>query len=363
MSQPHYFAKDFMNNLKYFYLSIFLIGLFLIIPQICRANLVVGFLSYNIPLMIIVAFMGIWIIEALVIKNRLTGTPQKALFIALVVNIITVAFSFFIGILVKTSLDRFSELFLLFLLFLLSFFASILIEGIILYHFYPQEKRIKVYGVSSLMNLQSYLFLVILFISDMFIIGSIFLTALLVPYFFLNSFKLLTARKEISKSTQKKVIILIILLSLIVFGVICKGAIKGIEHKSERSRVLARDARRQFDMHQLYESQKKYYLDHGKYFVVPGCISGINCYPNAINNYLFSTPKDPLNKEPYVYKGINNEKDNQKFCYYAKLERKQDNCLFYVASHQGVFCKKEEPILLENCGETSEKRERKSLDK
>jgi len=94
-----------MKKLKYLYLSIFLIGISLIfLPQICGADISVGFLMYSPPLLALVAFMGVWIIEALTIKDRLEGIPQKALFAALVVNLVTSLLGFLVVLVQKNFL-------------------------------------------------------------------------------------------------------------------------------------------------------------------------------------------------------------------------------------------------------------------
>lgn len=334
------------NNIKYLFLSIFLIAfLGFSIPQICRANGAVGFLSYNIPAMIIIVFMGIWIIEALVINDKVKGTSQKSLFSALIVNIVTVSLGF-LG--ESLGLEVIAEIYgwLPSLIFL--FLSTVLIEAIILHFCYYQEQWIKIFIVSFIMNLESYVFLGLFVVLEIITIGSILLTVVLVPYFFLKSFEFISKGKEISKSTRKKTMLLILVLSLTLCGVIFKGVMKRMEKFG--GRPIARDARRQSDMRQLTLAQEMHHEEHEKYLNLPGCTPGTDCYPESIGDYLTIVPEDPLNEEPHIYKGFNNDADTQKFCYYAKLEHeRREGCLFFIASHEGSFCKEEEPTSLIDC--------------
>jgi prepilin-type N-terminal cleavage/methylation domain-containing protein len=108
-------------------------------------------------------------------------------------------------------------------------------------------------------------------------------------------------------------------------------------------RAQARDTVRKADMRQLITAQELYYGDNNNaYFqnAAGACtITGTGCYPGSIGTYLSKTPDDPSNSGDLVYKGVDNSGDNQKFCYYAKLEGGG----YYVASHVGSFEKASEP--------------------
>ena len=129
------FLKDPRTNWKYILIVVFL----LFVPQIGNADIAVGFLSNKPLLLVIVAFMGIWIIEALTIKNRLEGIPQKALFTALVSNLITALLGFLIFSigtnLIKEYILPYESLVLLIIFFLLSIFT----EAIVLRFYYRKE--------------------------------------------------------------------------------------------------------------------------------------------------------------------------------------------------------------------------------
>lgn len=142
------------------------------------------------------------------------------------------------------------------------------------------------------------------------------------------------------KKSEDKILSIISLFLEIIFLILFLISIPS------PSRTKAMDARRHSDLHQLFIVQQEYYKKHGKYFGIPGCTSGPDCYPNSINDLFPTTPKDPLNEEPYVYKGLNNDENDQKFCYYAKLTDGR----FFTASHNGNFYKKKEPISLDDCG-------------
>ena len=112
------------------------------------------------------------------------------------------------------------------------------------------------------------------------------------------------------------------------------------------ARAKARDAVRKADMRQLVTAQEMYYGEHDSYYTVGACTNNTTaCYPASIGNYMVTTPKDPINSEPYTYKGLDNSGNTQKFCYYAQLE----DGTFYTASHGGNFSKTAAPTSLDDC--------------
>ena len=243
-----------MSNLKSLYLSlsILLLGLFLFfIPQVSRADMSVGFLSHNPPLLIIIIFMGVWIIETLTIKERLKGSPQKALFTGLIVNLVTTLLGFLIALSIKSSIIEDILPYEYIISIPIFFLGSIIIETIILHFYYREDNWTRKVSTSFLMNIKSYLFLLIFLFLDLMVIGA-FLVILIVPYFFLKSFELLSAGKEVSKFHRKVAIPLIIVLSLVLCGLIFFGVMKRMEKYSVRNR--ARDARIVADVQQIRSS-------------------------------------------------------------------------------------------------------------
>jgi len=201
------------------YLYLFIFSLLFVLPQICRADMGLSFLTSYPSLISLLIFMGVWIIEALTIKKGLMESPQKSLFIALFVNLVSVLFGFLVFSSVKTTLlDTLGEK------FLFSFFATIIIELIILAKSYQKESLKKVLGIGILMNLKSYLFLFsFYFFSGMLSVESgIILGGIVMTYFLIKSFDLFIAGRNISSSSKKsfKLIAVISVIVICIFLII-----------------------------------------------------------------------------------------------------------------------------------------------
>ena len=151
---------------KKFLIFLLLIIFFLfLIPQISYENNINKFFwLLNLPLFVIIAFMGVWIIEALVINKRLTGTPQTAFLTSLIANLITILLGFFVfsfdKILLKLTIYDNYEVVVIFF-----FLASVIIEAFVLHLIYRQENRTKIFTTSFLMNLIAYSFFIIFYFS------------------------------------------------------------------------------------------------------------------------------------------------------------------------------------------------------
>lgn len=199
----------------------------------------IGFLLYNPPLLVIIIFMGVWIIEALTIRDKLDGKPQKALFAALVVNLATTLLG---GLIVLTAGKKFIIGDILqyepIILIPLFFFVSILIEAVILYFYYRQDGWTKITSTGFLMNVKSYLFLIAFLVFDAMFVGAF----IVVPYFFFKSFELLSAGKDLSKPTKTKAAVLLSALSIIVCVIVFFGAMKGTEEASRAKSAIAKAA-------------------------------------------------------------------------------------------------------------------------
>jgi hypothetical protein len=254
-----------MNKFKYVNLSILLVIFSFLIPQICKADIAVGFLSYNPPILAIVIFMGVWIIEALTIRNKLEGTPQKAFFTALVVNLVTGLLGFLTYFLAEKIfiIGDFSLEYKPVIYIPIFLFISIILEAIMLHFYYHQEGWAKIIGTSFLMNVKSYLFLIVFLILEATAL-SVFILLITVPYFFLKSYELLSAGKEISKSSRLRAIVLITVLSFVVCGCFLMVIIKEMERASSAKRANLRNIAIKGDLASLRAEAGMYYDGMGK---------------------------------------------------------------------------------------------------
>jgi hypothetical protein len=108
-------------------------------------------------------------------------------------------------------------------------------------------------------------------------------------------------------------------------------------------------------MRQLVSAQEIYYGGKDRYYtcgVVGGdCAGKPNNLPSEISD-IFKVPADPMNTgnvcgQDYIYCGLDNAKNSQKFCYYAKLE----DGSFVVASQEGHFKRSAVPATFAECVE------------
>ncbi len=118
------------------------------------------------------------------------------------------------------------------------------------------------------------------------------------------------------------------------------------------ARAKARDARRQADMRQMVSAQEMYNGEAERYLGSP-------TMPTAIGTYLNPVPTDPGGgtvtacdqaAPAFIYCTIDNtgSGDEQKFCYYARLESNAD-FPYFTASHAGNFKKDTKPSDLDDC--------------
>jgi prepilin-type N-terminal cleavage/methylation domain-containing protein len=118
------------------------------------------------------------------------------------------------------------------------------------------------------------------------------------------------------------------------------------------ARAKARDARRMADMRQMVSAQEMYYGDADQYL-------SSATLPTAISTYLNPVPADPgggtlvactLAAPAFVYCTIDNTGtgDEQKFCYYARLEQNA-SLPYFTASHGGNFKKAAKPTDIDDC--------------
>jgi len=165
-----------METIKQFKTSLILLGLFLIFaPAVCYADMYYGYsfifvIFLSVPLFSIpITFIVICLIEAFVIRSRLKKSFKDAFSVSLLSNLITSIIGFIIAVIIfsiKKPSDnvgiyyvvRFFNMYVILLFFLGSFF----VESIILKFFYRHDSLFKIIKVSLIMNILSYLFMVII---------------------------------------------------------------------------------------------------------------------------------------------------------------------------------------------------------
>ena len=297
------------------------------IPQISYENNISEFfLLLGLPLFVIVAFMGVWIIEALVINKRLTGTPQTAFFTSLIANLITGLLGFFIFFLDKILLKEYI-IFRNFEVALIFFFlASVIIEAFVLYFRYRQENRTKIFTTSFLMNIIPYLFLIVFFIGDIGVICGLIIFAMVIPFFFLESFQLLSVGKKISKSTRIKIIVLILILILVVYGFIFIGLLEKRPHQASDSRIVSAIIQAKTVMVYVYGSDNNY--------------DNFNCSNPNMSGLCREVVTGQLKKGINPIIAISPASNSTSVCIYSLLSGKGNQSYWYCADSTGYagFC-------------------------
>ena len=286
------------------FLKIFFLGLFsLLIPEISKADMAMGaFINYQ-PILIVVAFLGVWILEAPIIKDRLGGAPKRALFISLIANLFTSLLGF---IIFATPLKNILPERLIFLIpiFLL---LSILFETAILRFYYRQESWTKIIDAGISMNLLSYLFLFILLILDV-----VMLSILIIPYLFLTLYKFLIAGREIPKKTKRIHYVLIVIFSLALSVGLFFITINA---SKESSRNKAKDARTNADMNQIMSEAESIFNAEGNYL-------NLTCVYNDTIRTLCEDIEKQAGTKPVIYSS------SDKYCAYVKLlSKKRYSCI------------------------------------
>ena len=300
------------------------------VPDICYADIDMVFPLLSSPLFVIVAFMGIWIIEALVINKRLTGTPQTAFFTSLIANLITSSLGFFVLFLDKVLLKKWIILSNFGVALIFFFLASVIIEAFVLYLRYRQENRNKIFTTSFLMNLIPYLFFIFFSLGDLGFIGGLITFAIVIPFFFLKSFKLLSAGKKISKSTRIKIIVLILILTLIVYGLIFMGLLEKRPPRGRDSRIVSAIIEVERVMVYVYENDGNY--------------DNFNCYysshPNSMNQLCTEVANNHPTKGTNPVIAISPASNSTATCIYSLLNAKSEGNYWYCADSTGYagFC-------------------------
>ncbi|MBW6440791.1 hypothetical protein K0B03_02035 [Patescibacteria group bacterium] len=69
----------------------------MLIPEICKADIVTGFHHYNSLITWVIMFLGVWVVEADVIFSRLKQSYFKVFLSSFVVNILTTLVGFYLA--------------------------------------------------------------------------------------------------------------------------------------------------------------------------------------------------------------------------------------------------------------------------
>jgi len=293
-------------------------------PRLLKADMSVGFLMSQPIIFVAVLFFGIWIIEALIIRKKLGGSPEKILSASFGVNLITTLLGalIFIFDIPEHLLNIFNNLPELCgsIAFIGSpLLLSIIVEGILLLFFYTEKSWKEVFKTSIRMNIWSYLFTAVLLLLD---IGLIFIfpfLAVFIPWCLIKFFNILSEREKLSRNDK----ILIAILSVILIVIIIFGGFLGASTYENSARSRARDVRRKSDLREISLAMEMYYDEHKKYLQS-------EVMPVAIDDYLNPVPTDPYDNSPYHW--ISNMDDPQKYCVWTPL----DNGKFFAASHKGT---------------------------
>jgi hypothetical protein len=295
-----------MNSIKQFRTSLIVLGLFLVfVPILCHADMSIGYLIYNPPLLIIVAIMGVWIIEAMTIKNRLEGIPQKALFTALIVNLITILLGVLLSFFVKNITINYILPYQSLVLLCTFLFISIFVEAAVLRLYYKTESWSKIISTSVSMNIKSYLFLIAFLISEFILSFGIIIAVIVIPFFFLKSFDFLISGKELSKFSRIVSKILIFIISLILIVLVVNGVQKAIDRANFRKRA---GPHVQADMAQIRSIAEMIYDDDKSYI-------NVSC-----NNDKYNLKEICSDIEKYAEtKVIMNTSENE-YCAYVELK-------------------------------------------
>jgi|GEM_PF-1628739 len=123
--------------------------------------------------------------------------------------------------------------------------------------------------------------------------------------------------------------------------------------KADPKVAAARDEQRQTDMRRMAGAQTVWHGDHKKYYTCStssgDCRGKTNNFPLSIGSGA-NNVKDPLGNGlvcglSYTYCGLDNTRDNSRFCYYAKLETGG----YYAVSETGSYKRNSIPSSLADC--------------
>ena len=303
-----------MNLIKQFRNSLIVFGLLLIfIPIFCYANMAVGAMAGSSPIVFLLCIsFAVWAVESLVIKNILYGTPGEALLASFLINLSStilgyLAFIFLSSRLVKPGLAGLVSLFV----------GTVIVEGILLYFFYPKNRLEKILAATFLMNTFSYtLLLFFAFIGAIPFWGT-FLVFVMIFYLSWRLFGLFPSVKELPDGNKlsaqlilsAKYLTSVLLIVLLVFAL-------RFDSKSD-TRHIASDVRIKATMIQITDVAQMHYMNGNNSFV------DICDQITHRINVIAVTDLALLQKEILINNGNNNElcySTPTAYCVKAKLK-------------------------------------------
>lgn len=315
-------------------------GFLLFAPLLCKANGTIGFLIHKPKLFVVLLFFGVWIIEALVIKKRLGGSPAKAILSSFAVNLVTTLLGVaivFIDVF-SNKIEEFlgvgvfpNPIYYLIFIILIPLLFSIFIELLLFFLFYRQQGIRELFHTTAIMNAQSYLLLLLFVFLEILPFATFALVVFLIPWCLLNFFQLIIENKSVSSKTKKLIYVLIIAISIILSYIIFQGVVKDMDNSGRWS---ARNAVRKSDMRQVVTAQEMYYGEYSKYFTNFFSDTGTPAIPNYLG--ILRDPKDTKEQNDYIWlDNTNCYSVGEHFCVYATLEAiDKNNTKYYVASEQ-----------------------------
>lgn len=156
--------------------SVVFVGL--IFPSIVRADMMVGFF-WGFPVFFgILAFLGVWIIEAILINKSFEENHRRGFLVAFLINFVSSSVGV-LSIIIYSTNFWFLKSEGIFILFLM----TTLIEGVVLWFFYKEKKISEILKIDLKINILSYIFLIVFAFSDFFVFPSIILAFLVIYYF------------------------------------------------------------------------------------------------------------------------------------------------------------------------------------
>ena len=240
--------KGFNSMRQSFLLFFLLVASLLIIPQVCEADIINGFLINFPVLFVVLTVLGVIAIEAWIIKRELKQPRIKSVLVSFLVNGVTGL----IGVLLyflysKVLLSQVEQLnhFLAqywFFVYLFLFVLTLLIEALILRGSFKEEKWSFLLRVSIIMNILSYLFIFLFILADWIMIGSV----VIVPFIICMWIELLFSERIHRLSSFKRRLlktllwaVLIIVMVVFLYNLRMKPQVYFRAHLEDRRIITA----------------------------------------------------------------------------------------------------------------------------
>lgn len=248
----------------------------LVLPLVCSANAAMGYFVNYTPGLVLLLFLGVSVVEAEIIRKALQCAQRRAFFIAVFVNLITSIIGLSIG---WALYDKIGSNFL-FHIFGVAFIFSFLIEFAFLPLFFKQTSKKRLFKVSFVMNLASYVFIIVFIFLDFLVIFS----PIILFFVVYKIFRFLVPKKDFKR-------LIFIILSFILVA----GFILFVSSQMPRGSSIARDSRIISAIAQARTVITGIYMDDGNYNDFD-CLHEdmINLCAEIKNNYIESELDTPI---------------------------------------------------------------------